>query len=267
MTNKQQNYVFCVDSDGCAMDTMTYKHQLFFGPLAADIFEVNDKEIFLQEWDRINLFSETRGVNRFVGLVMGLEYAGVSGITALKNWVETTNSLSNQSLEAEIAKEASQDLIKALQWSNEVNHHIKSYEGQALAFEGTKKALEKLGQVGQVFVVSSANKEAVEEEWKDQGLIPYVADLYCQDRGKKEDVIAQLISEGYDQSKILMIGDSPGDLAAAEMNQVSFYPILVGQEKASWLALTEKFADLFISNGLDDLELAQLKEKFWKNLQ
>ncbi|HAP8589974.1 TPA: HAD family hydrolase, partial [Enterococcus faecium] len=26
------NWIFCIDSDGCVMDTMTYKHNLFFGP-------------------------------------------------------------------------------------------------------------------------------------------------------------------------------------------------------------------------------------------
>ncbi|HAP6948579.1 TPA: HAD family hydrolase, partial [Enterococcus faecium] len=25
------NWIFCIDSDGCVMDTMTYKHNLFFG--------------------------------------------------------------------------------------------------------------------------------------------------------------------------------------------------------------------------------------------
>lgn len=38
--------LFCVDSDGAAMDTMTYKHELFFGPLAAEKFEVADKDTF-----------------------------------------------------------------------------------------------------------------------------------------------------------------------------------------------------------------------------
>lgn len=37
-------YLFCVDSDGCVMDTMTYKHQQFFGPLAAKIFEIPKQE-------------------------------------------------------------------------------------------------------------------------------------------------------------------------------------------------------------------------------
>lgn len=134
MTTKKEAFVFCVDSDGCAMDTMTYKHQLFFGSIAADVFGVTNREAFLKEWDRVNLYSRTRGVNRFVGLVMGLDYAGLKGIDRLKDWVANTKSLSNASLEAELAKEASDDLQKALEWSNEVNRQIKAYEGEALAF-------------------------------------------------------------------------------------------------------------------------------------
>ncbi|VHM38123.1 phosphoglycolate phosphatase [Streptococcus pyogenes] len=42
MTTKKEAFVFCVDSDGCAMDTMTYKHQLFFGPIAAEVFGVTN---------------------------------------------------------------------------------------------------------------------------------------------------------------------------------------------------------------------------------
>lgn len=85
MTTIKADFVFCVDSDGCAMDTMTYKHQLFFGPIAADIFGITDRADFLKEWDRVNLYSRTRGVNRFIGLVMGLDYAGITGIDRLKD--------------------------------------------------------------------------------------------------------------------------------------------------------------------------------------
>lgn len=42
----KMEYVFCVDSDGCAMDTMTYKHELFFGPLAADVLVSKIKNRF-----------------------------------------------------------------------------------------------------------------------------------------------------------------------------------------------------------------------------
>ncbi|MFC5631010.1 MULTISPECIES: HAD family hydrolase [Streptococcus] len=266
MSSKLETIVFCVDSDGCAMDTMTYKHQLFFGPIAADVFKVKERDVFLTEWDRVNLFSKTRGVNRFVGLVMGLEFAGVGNIEHLKQWVETTSSLSNASLEAVLAQNPSDDLEKALEWSNEVNRQIKSYDGDALAFEGTLAGLQKLHALGRVFVVSSANKEAVEEEWVEQGLMPHIDDLYCQDRGKKEDVIAELINQGYDPSRMMMIGDSPGDLAAAEQNGVAFYPILVGKEAESWKLLADEVADAFAEGKLTSVDQEMYHSNFWNNL-
>lgn len=48
------------------------------------------------------------------------------------------------------------------------------------------ESLERLSQFGNVYVVSSANKEAVWQEWEEQGLLKYVDDIYCQDRGKKK---------------------------------------------------------------------------------
>lgn len=266
MTNTKQDYVFCIDSDGCAMDTMTYKHQLFFGPIAADVFSIKDRTRFLQEWDRINLFSRTRGVNRFVGLVMGLEFAGVEQISSLKKWVDSTDSLSNASLEAELAQNPSPDLQKALDWSNQVNQQIKAYEGDVLAFPGVKVGLAQLQKLGKVYIVSSANKEAVEAEWIEQGLMEHIDDLYCQDRGKKEDVLAQLLRNGYQVERLLMIGDSPGDLAAAEQNNLSFYPILVGQEEKSWINLRERVAPAFIAGDYSAVMQESLKENFWNNL-
>ncbi|GAB6689055.1 HAD family hydrolase [Streptococcus uberis] len=263
---KKEKYVFCVDSDGCAMDTMTYKHQLFFGPLAADVFDVEEREAFLKEWDKINLYSKTRGVNRYVGLVMGLEFAKIPNIENLKQWVETTDSLSNASLEEAIAENPSDDLKKALEWSNQVNSNIKNHEGDALAFPGALEGLDTLHELGKVFVVSSANKEAVEEEWNDQGLMSHIDDLYCQDRGKKEDVIASLILQGYAPEKIMMIGDSPGDLAAAQQNGVAFYPILVGDEANSWKRLANSVGKAFTEGNFTDTDQEQAITQFWGNL-
>ncbi|WNZ96470.1 HAD hydrolase-like protein [Streptococcus iniae] len=265
MAEKRNKFVFCVDSDGCAMDTMTYKHQLFLDRLRLTPLVLKKKD-FLKEWNRVNLYSRTRGVNRFVGLVMGLDYAGVTEIENLKKWVETTASLSNQALEEAIVAKDSEDLKKALQWSKEVNHQIRAYQGEVLAFLGAREALAKLQALGDVYVVSSANKEAVVEEWQNQALMPYVKDLYCQERGKKEDVIAELIAKGYDKEKIMMVGDSPGDLVATELNQVQFYPILVGKEENSWLDLKDGLADEFVAGHFSDLDAKSLKDAFWQNL-
>lgn len=258
-----QDFIFCVDSDGCAMDTMTYKHELFFGPLIAKHFPIKDPVAFQKGWEKLNLYSRTRGVNRFTGLVMSLKAAGVPEIERLVTWAETTASLSNASLEAALAETASSDLEAALAWSYDVNQHIKSYEGEALAFPNARAGLEKLSQLGKVYVVSSANKEAVEEEWQDQCLMPYVTDLYCQDRGKKEDVLAQLVKEVESPNQIIMIGDSPGDCYAAQQNGVSFYPIIVGQEGQSWQTLIDEVADAFVAG---QYEQNPFETAFWANL-
>ena len=44
LTNESP-FVVCIDSDGCAMDTMDIKHIRFFGPLAAKYFEIKNQEV------------------------------------------------------------------------------------------------------------------------------------------------------------------------------------------------------------------------------
>lgn len=259
-------FIFCVDSDGCAMDTMTYKHEMFFGPIASEKYNVEDKETFQKNWDNINLYSRTRGVNRFVGLVMGLESVGYEGIDNLTKWVNETSSLSNQSLEEEIKKNDSEDLRLALEWSNEVNKQVKAAEGHDEPFDGALEGLKKLKELGTVYVVSSANREAVEDEWTRHGLMEYVDDLYCQDRGKKADVIAGFIKDGNSVDNIVMIGDSPGDLEAAEVNNTAFFPIIVGDEKESWDTIRTEAADKFVAGEFNEADQKAFEKAFWTNL-
>jgi DNA repair photolyase len=54
-----------------------------------------------------------------------------------------------------------------------------------------------------------------------------------------------LASKGkYADNKILMIGDAKGDLDAARNNSILFYPIIPGNEDASW----ENFLDEGLGN-------------------
>lgn len=73
-------------------------------------------------------------------------------------------------------------------------------------------------------------------------------------------------SKGYQKERLMMVGDSPGDLAAAEQNQVAFFPILVGKEAQSWADLKEAVAAAFVTGELSDLDFNSLKETFWHNL-
>lgn len=261
--------LFCIDSDGAAMDTMTYKHELFFGPIAAEKFMVTDKETFQKNWENINLYSETRGVNRFTGLVMSLESINYDkiDIVNLKEWVKTTPSLSNKSLETEITKKKTKDLKLALEWSITVNKELREAEGYDKAFENALISLEKLSKLGTVYVVSSANLEAVEDEWTRHGLIEFVEDLYCQDRGQKVDVLAKLIKDGAKPENILMVGDSPGDLEAAQKNNILFYPILVGREKESWKNLYENISQKVVHGEFTQKNQDFYINEFWNNLR
>ena len=71
---KQKEYLICVDSDGCAMDTMDTKHITCFGPCLIPVWGLSrwEQEI-RRRWDEINLYTMTRGINRFKGLAMILE--------------------------------------------------------------------------------------------------------------------------------------------------------------------------------------------------
>lgn len=63
---RTKEFLVCVDSDGCAMDTMNIKHFRTFGPEFVKSFHLEDIEKdVLDHWNKTNLFSETRGINRF----------------------------------------------------------------------------------------------------------------------------------------------------------------------------------------------------------
>ena len=63
-----------MDSDGCVMDTMRIKHVHCFGPCLVREWELwRHEEAILSRWNEINLYSPTRGINRFKGLAMALK--------------------------------------------------------------------------------------------------------------------------------------------------------------------------------------------------
>lgn len=237
---KTSNFLVCVDSDGCAMDTMEVKHRKAFGPEAVNVWNlqhINDR--FLDVWNDINLYTQTRGINRFKGVVLtfaALEAEGIEmpDISSFKKWTETTNELSNPSLEREIEKTNNEQLKQALEWSYAVNRSIEEMAGDDRPFEGAKEGLQAAKEVANVAIVSSANGAAVLDEWTRHELSVHVDVMLGQEAGTKAYCIEQLKKFGFDNTYVLMVGDAPGDLDAAQKNGVFYYPILVGKEKFSW---------------------------------
>ncbi len=245
---KTKDFLICVDSDGCAMDTMDIKHFRCFGPCMVDEWELDPwREEILARWNDINLYTMTRGINRFKGLAMALKeisekYRRIEGIDELCHWAETSGELSNGALERAIQKNPeSLSLKKALAWSKAVNEAItKLPEEEVRPFPLAREALELAHRYADVAIVSSANLGAVLEEWEKHGLLPHTDIVLAQNAGSKAACIAALLEKGYDQSRVVMCGDAPGDLDAARKNGVYFFPILVRKERDSWQEFMDK---------------------------
>lgn len=248
---KKKEYLICVDSDGCAMDTMDIKHIRCFGPCMVDEWQLDAwRDAILRRWNDINLYTMTRGINRFKGLAMALreinaQYTPIAGIEALVDWAEHAPELSNPAVSAMIEKGSDPIFTKVLSWSNAVNAMIKCMpQSDKRAFPGAAAGLAAAHKVADVAVVSSANKAAVEEEWIENGLLENVDVLLCQDAGSKAHCISELLKKGYAPDHVLMVGDAPGDRDAAKRNGVYYYPILVRHEVESWQEAPNAFAKL-----------------------
>ena len=121
---KQKDFLICVDSDGCAMDTMDIKHFRCFGPCMVTEWGLEEwQAAILDRWNEVNLYTMTRGINRFKGLALALteineKYCPIEDLGTLRAWAETSPELSNDALQRAIdANPGSTSLPKALRWS------------------------------------------------------------------------------------------------------------------------------------------------------
>ena len=251
---KKKEFLVCVDSDGCAMDTMDIKHIRCFGPCMVTEWGLEEwKDEILSRWNDINLYTMTRGINRYKGLSIALseineKYTPIEDLGALTKWVESSPELSNGALEKAIASNDSVSLKKALSWSKAVNTSINALpEEEKLPFKGVKEALAFAHDKVDVAIVSSANLDAVLEEWERYELLGHTDIVLAQDSGSKAFCIGELLKAGYEKDHVLMCGDAPGDLDAAQKNGVFYYPILVRHEAESW----QEFVDKAVSKLLD----------------
>lgn len=271
---KKKEYLLCVDSDGCAMDTMDIKHIKCFGPCMVEEWGLDAwKEAILTRWNEINLYTMTRGINRFKGLAMALkeideQYTKIEDIELLCRWAEESNELSNAAVAREIENSGSIVFKKALSWSQKVNEAINALPFEVKKpFEGVKEALAYAHQYVDIAIVSSANYEAVVEEWELYGLLEHVDIIMSQNVGSKAFCIGEMLKKGYAIDKVLMTGDAPGDFDAAKKNDVFYYPILVRHEKESWDEFKET-AVLRLINGEYGGEYQMRKiEQFLDNLK
>lgn len=263
----KKQFLVCVDSDGCAMDTMNIKHKECFGPEMVEVWHLEPwKGEVLKIWNLINLYGQTRGINRFLGLEKALSTYKDMGIlkddiSALTKWTRETRELSNPSLKQEMEQTKSNCLEKAYEWSLRVNEAIGRLP-QSGPFKGVRETLEKISEEASVVVVSSANREALMEEWEASGFLTFVSKVMGQEEGTKADCIHELKRAGYGDLGILMVGDAPGDLKAAEENHVFFYPILPGREEPSWQRLGQEAFKKLLNRTYEGAYQASMIKEF-----
>ena len=251
---KRKEFLVCIDSDGCVMDTMDLKHDKCLAPCMLMVWELGEYKIELTaRWREINLYSLDRGTNRFRGLAKMLKevnenYKRIEGLAGYVHWVSTTEELSDESLKEAYEETGNECMRKALAWSELVNGSMNfMHEGEVLAFDGVKEGLKEIVKEADIAVVSAGGNAEVQRDWKQNGLESYVNEFFTQEGGEKEILVEKLLEFGYDKDHVLMIGDAPSDLEAAGKNGILFYPILVREEEESWRKFRQGAWERFIA--------------------
>ena len=243
---KKREFLVCMDSDGCVMDTVSIKHTIVMCPELIRVFALDDHADFVASaWEEINLRNITRGLSRFESVVLvfdrlknrGIEVPGSEDISA---WVNTSAELSTASLQHELLRTGSLALRKLQEWNNACNRRIQALEPTFEPFPGVEESLRQLHAVADVAVVSAANESAIASEWKRYGLARHADVIFGQEVGSKANSIATMLACGYESRKVMMVGDAMGDAQAAAANGVAFVPILPGREADSWRRLQEE---------------------------
>jgi len=273
---KKHDFLICVDSDGCVMDTMTCKHMHCFGPGVVDEWGLQAwKDDVLHLWNNICLFRLTRGINRFKALEIVLTnihetYTPIVGLSALTDWLASAKALSNDSLAEQLEKTEDEDgricLQKALLWSIAANEAIDQLPLELKQpIDGAAEALAEASKFADVAIVTSADRDAVMEEWTTYGLMKYADILLAQDFGSKNACVQALLEYGYSKDRVMMIGDAVGDARAAEKNGIYFYPILVNWEEESWQMLSQTCLEAFRNGTYLDMQDEKM-QVFLENL-
>lgn len=247
-----------IDSDGCVFDSMEIKHKECFTPMFIKHFNLQPVSKYAREtWEFVNLYSKTRGANRFPALVRALNLlrerqevkarqVEVPSTTAIDEWIGREKKLGNATLAAEVERgNKALEPIKA--WSDAVNAQIADIVKGIPPFPLVKESLEKLNEKADPLVVSQTPTEALEREWQENNISRFVRTIAGQEMGSKTDHLNLAAREKYPPEKILMIGDAPGDYKAAKANGALFFPIKPGQEEASWKQFHDEAIDRFFS--------------------
>ncbi|OGU54396.1 MAG: haloacid dehalogenase [Ignavibacteria bacterium RBG_13_36_8] len=276
----EKEFFIGIDSDGCVFDTMEIKHKECFCPNTIKHWNLQMISKYVREaWDYVNLYSNSRGTNRFKALLEVVDLlrdrreviarkAVLPNLEVLADWVKKESKLGNPELEKYTAEVINPIIDQTLKWSKAINESIAEIVYGIPPFSFVVESLELLSKKADAIVVSQTPVEALIREWEENDIDKYVKLIAGQEYGTKAEHIKFAAKDKYEADKILMIGDAPGDLNAAKSNGVLFYPVNPGHEEDSWERFFNEALDKFFAGsytGEYESELINAFEKYLPN--
>lgn len=275
---KKHEFLIAIDSDGCAFDSMEIKHKECFIPNFINFFGLQPISKYAREAAEFtNLYSKTRGANRFPAYLLALDLLEqradvkargflVPKFQGLRDWVKRETKLSSGTVKAEAEKTGHPDLQKGSAWSSAVDATVKSIVHGVPPFPGVRESLKRLQSQADLIVCSATPTPALQAEWSEHGIAQYVSAICGQEMGSKSEILTTAIAKGYSPDKVLMIGDAPGDMKAAQSVKACYFPINPGHEDQSWTKFQAEAIDRFFAGTFAGAYEAALIEEFEKYL-
>ena len=166
----------------------------------------------------------------------------------LREWTET--KLGNPALD-QVIKNATgtrlEELRKIMEWRLDVNNTISEIVYNLPPFPYVCQSLQQLGGKADMVVVSATPYEALKREWDEHNISQYVTLIAGQEMGSKAEHLFISANGKYAADHIIMIGDSPGDLKAAQSVDALFFPVNPGYEEKSWQKFLDQGIDKFLN--------------------
>jgi len=262
-----------IDSDGCIFDSMEIKQKECFAPMYIKHFELQAVSKYAREvWEFVNLYSKTRGANRFAALSRALNLlrarpqvlarkVGVPETKSLDEWVARESKLGNATLATEV-KNGNRGLAQVKAWSDAVNVAIEDLVHGVPPFPLVRESLAKLTQGADAICISQTPAAALQREWAEHDLDKFVRMIAGQEMGTKTEHLKFAAAGKYPATKILMVGDAPGDFKAAKSNGALFYPINPGREEESWERFFKEGLERFFAGAYAGEYEAKLVKEF-----
>jgi hypothetical protein len=184
LTNLQatKEFFIGIDSDGCAFDTMEIKHKECFCPNVIKHWGLQTISKYVREaWEFVNLYSKTRGANRFITLIESFRLLEerqevknrqftMPDIQAVIEWTKKETQLGNPVLQKYASEVNDKVIDQALEWSLAVNRTVTDMVYGIKPFPLVAESLVKLTEKADAMVISQTPVEALEREWKENDI-------------------------------------------------------------------------------------------------